>query len=179
MIIILSNTHNLHHNIPQFYHFMAKHHGSYVFVASLPGVAVLNLWCWHIPSILCSVGSRRVASFPYKACWCSFDSFQDCNVDWFPPIQWTSLFTFQRFLCFIGNESRPVLSIQLVPYTKVPWSLLYVSVHHCCTPLLAVLARILEAQSLILIYAIPPDPMVTVPIYPMEWVLKPASRFNA
>jgi hypothetical protein len=40
--------------------------------------------------------------------------------------------------------------------------------------LLAVLARILEAKSLLLIYAKPPDPMVTVPLYPMEVALKPA-----
>ena len=65
------------------------------------------------------------------------------------------------------------LSIQIVPYTKVPWSLLCASVH-CCTPLLAVLARILEAKSLLLIYAKPPDPIVNVPLYPMEVVLKPA-----
>jgi hypothetical protein len=34
--------------------------------------------------------------------------------------------------------------------------------------------RILEAKSLLLTYAKPPDPMVTVPSYPMELVLKPA-----
>jgi hypothetical protein len=40
---------------------------------------------------------------------------------------------------------------------------------------LAVLARILDkAKSLLLTYAKAPDPKVTVPIYPMEVVLKPA-----
>jgi hypothetical protein len=39
---------------------------------------------------------------------------------------------------------------------------------------LAVLARILEVKSLLLIHAKPPDPIVTVPLYPMEEVLRPA-----
>jgi hypothetical protein len=43
---------------------------------------------------------------------------------------------------------------------------------------LAVLARILEAKNVLLIYANLPDPTVTVPQYPMDVVLKPA-RANA
>ena len=64
-------------------------------------------------------------------------------------------------------------STLLVPYTKGPWSLLCASVH-CCTLLWEDLARILEAKNLSLIYAKPPDLMVTVLWYPMEVVLKPA-----
>ena len=116
---------------------------------------------------------QKSCLFPLQSLLMLFYQLSRLHCGWVPSHSMDTFVYLPKISVLHWKWITACLSIQIVPYTKVPWSLLCASVH-CCTPLLAVLARILEAKPLSLIHAKLPDPMVTVPLYPMEAVLNPA-----